>query len=88
MPLHKYVALIRKEQESDYWVDIPDLPGCVSSGETKEGAIASFEAALDFHVEGMRQENLQLPKPRLLKDVLSDQKYPYVEAYIIEVDVS
>ena len=32
----KYVALIRKEDTTEYWVDIPDLPGCISAGKTEE----------------------------------------------------
>lgn len=32
----QYIALIRKDRNTDYWVDIPDLPGCISSGETEE----------------------------------------------------
>jgi predicted RNase H-like HicB family nuclease len=34
----KYVALIRKDKNTDFWIDIPDFPGCVSNGESIEEA--------------------------------------------------
>ena len=34
----KYVALMRKEVTTDFCLDIPDLPGCVSYGDTVEAA--------------------------------------------------
>ena len=80
----KFVALIRKEKNTDYWVDIPDLPGCVSAGETEEEAKAKFQAALAFHLEGMKEEGLELPVPRSREDVLAAEEDPYVSDYIIE----
>ena len=65
-----YIALIRKEPETEYWVDIPDIPGCVSAGKTIDEARASFAEAIDFHVEGMLQEGAPIPEPRLFNDVL------------------
>ena len=81
----KYVALIRKEENTDYWVDIPDLPGCVSWGETEDEAMTKFQDALELHLEGMKEENLPLPPPRSKDDILSSEEDPYLSAYIIEV---
>ncbi len=68
----KYVALIRKEETTDFWVDILDLPGCVSCGESIEEAKASFEEALEFYLEDIRDdEQVTLPKPRSCEEVLS-----------------
>jgi len=84
--MREYVALIRKEENTDYWVDIPDLPGCVSSGETKEDAIANFQEALDIHMDTMREDNLEFPEARPLANVLEAEKDEYLEAYVIEID--
>lgn len=80
----KYIALIRKEIGTDYWVDIPDLPGCVSSGETEDEAMANFEEALAFHLEGMREEGLPLPAPRSKDEVLAAETEDYIKAYFVE----
>ena len=83
----KFVALIRKEKDTDYWVDIPDLPGCVSSGTTEDEAKTHFEDALKLHLEALREEeNFTLPEPRGRADVLSTEQDPYITDYIIEID--
>jgi predicted RNase H-like HicB family nuclease len=41
-----YVAVIRKVPGTDYWVDIPDIPGCISRGATPDAAKANFREAL------------------------------------------
>ena len=80
----KYVALIRKEDETDYWVDIPDLPGCVSSGVTEEKARVNFQEALALHLQSMKEEGLGLPVPRSRDEVLAAEEDPYVSDYIVE----
>ena len=80
----KYVALIRKEDETDYWVDIPDLPGCVSSGVTEKKAKVNFQEALALHLETMKEEGLAMPLPRSREDVLAAEQDPYVSDYIVE----
>ncbi|MET0105773.1 MAG: type II toxin-antitoxin system HicB family antitoxin [Sedimenticola sp.] len=42
---HQYIALIRKDRDTDYCI-VPDVPGCYASGKTKEEAKAIFEQAL------------------------------------------
>ena len=34
--------------------DLPDLPGCVAAGETREETVALLREAIEFHLEGMR----------------------------------
>ena len=80
----KYVALIRKEDETDYWVDIPDLPGCVSFGVTEEMAKVNFQEGLALHLEAMNEEGLAMPVPRSREDVLAAEEDPYVSDYIVE----
>ena len=81
----KYVALIRKESGTDYWVDLPDLPGCVSSGVTEEEAKANFQEALKLHLESMKEEGMGLPVPRSRDDVLAAEEESYLSDFIIEI---
>lgn len=83
-----YIALIRKEPETEYWVDIPDIPGCVSAGKTVDEARASFAEAIDFHIEGMLLEGAPIPEPRLLNDVLAAEKDSYVDHYEIDINLT
>ena len=83
-----YIALVRKEAGTEYWIDIPDIPGCVSSGETIEAAQASFAEAIDFHVEGMLLEGETIDEPRGLHEVLAPEKDSYVDHYEVEIDLT
>ncbi len=83
-----YIALIGKEPDTEYWVDIPDIPGCVSAGKTVDDARVSFAEAIDFHTEGMLQEGAPIPEPRLLNDVLAAEKDSHVDHYEIVINLT
>ena len=63
MALH-YVVLISKDRDTDYWVDIPDLPGCCAPGKTEEEVKEKFDEALMLYLETIREKgNFILPEP-------------------------
>jgi predicted RNase H-like HicB family nuclease len=41
----------------------PDLPGCVSTGATREECEANMREAIDFHLDGLREEGEPIPQP-------------------------
>lgn len=59
----RYPALISKDEESDWNVEFPDFPGCVTAGETLEEATAFAREALALHVHGMRADGETVPDP-------------------------
>ncbi len=67
-----YVALIRKEPHSDYGVDFPDFPGCVTAGRTLDEAVAMAHEALAGHAALMVEEGEKLPAPSRVETVLRD----------------
>ncbi len=82
---HTYVVLIRKEPQTDYWAEIPDIPGCAASGETAGAALANFEDALCLHIKGMVDDGAQLPPPRGIEEVVSSDEGSFAEIYMVEV---
>ena len=42
----------------------PDLPGCVATGASREETENRMREAIEFHLEGLRQEKLPVPQPR------------------------
>ena len=79
-----YVAVIRKEPNTDYWVDAPDIPGCVASGETIEAAKKSFREALAQHLEQGDDPNMRRP-PRSLEEIAAEEREGVVETFIVEL---
>jgi predicted RNase H-like HicB family nuclease len=64
-----YLGLIRKERGSDYGVDFPDFPGCISVGSSLEDASRLAQEALAFHVKGMIEDGLPIPAPSSLDQI-------------------
>lgn len=75
----RYYALIRKEAGSDYGIEFPDFPGCVSAGKDLDDAAAMAEEAINFHIDGMLEDGEALPGPTSLEDIdLSGGAVPVV----------
>jgi len=82
-----YIALIRKEPHTDYWVDIPDIPGCVAGAATAQEAKMYFAQVLELHLKGTKEDGLSLKAPRSREQVLADDHdSTVVEAYVIEIE--
>ena len=58
----RYAVVIEKA-EKNYSAYVPDLPGCVATGATLEQAEAEIRGAIEFHIEGMREDGLPIPEP-------------------------
>jgi len=66
-----YIALLRKEKDSDYGVEFPDFPGCVSGARTLDEARTAAQEALELHLEGMAAEVQPIPEPSSLDAIFS-----------------
>jgi predicted RNase H-like HicB family nuclease len=76
-----YIALIRKDTDSDFGVEFPDFPGCVSAGATFEEARRMAQEALELHVHGMREDGDELPSPSSLDAIIAGPGNTDAEAF-------
>ncbi len=60
--MFKYPVIIEKAN-GNYSAYSPDLPGCVSTGATKEETLSRMRDAIQFHAEGLKKEGLEIPEP-------------------------
>ena len=58
----KYTIIIEKG-ESSYGAFVPDLPGCIAVGETKQETIELISEAIEFHIEGLHEDGNIIPTP-------------------------
>jgi predicted RNase H-like HicB family nuclease len=56
-------AIVIEKAENNYSAYVPDLPGCVATGVTVEHVEAEIREAIEFHIEGMREDGLPIPEP-------------------------
>lgn len=58
----KYRAIYEKTA-TGYSAYAPDLPGCITTGPTLEETERLMKEAIEFHLEGLRQDGLPIPAP-------------------------
>ncbi len=56
-------AIIIEEGEGNYSAYVPDLPGCVSTGNTIEETKNNIRGAIEFHIEGLKEDGMEIPLP-------------------------
>lgn len=81
-----YIAAIHKEAQSDFGVSFPDFPGCISAGQSLQDAMNMGREALNLHIEGMREDSLELPSPKSLDEVESDPDFKDAVFFVIDVE--
>ncbi len=65
----KYAIIIEKG-ETSYGAYVPDLPGCVAVAETKKEVITLIQEAVEFHLDGLREDGKPIPQPTSETDVI------------------
>lgn len=55
--------IIIEETDTGYSAYSPDVPGCAAVGDTREEVERNFREAIEFHLEGLRLEGYEAPKP-------------------------
>ncbi|MDA1189538.1 MAG: type II toxin-antitoxin system HicB family antitoxin [Chloroflexi bacterium] len=58
----KYPVVI-EQAGKNYSAFSPDLPGCIATGKSKAEAAKNIHEAIEFHLEGLKEDNLPIPEP-------------------------
>lgn len=83
MDTYIYPAIF-KPYEERYCITFPDLPGCVTEGDTLKEAMYMAKEALELHLYGMEEDNDKIPTPSKPEDINCPEGYFIVptEAYM------
>ena len=65
----KYTIIIEKG-ESSYGAYVPDLPGCVAAAGTRQEVLMLIKEAVEFHLEGLREDGEPIPEPSSEADIV------------------
>ena len=58
----RYMVVVERGEKS-WGAHVPDLPGCVAVGETRDEVLQLIREAIEFHIDGLRQDGLPVPAP-------------------------
>lgn len=67
-----YIGLLRKDPDSDFGVDFPDFPGCITAGSTLEEARLMAVEALTGHIEAMDEVGEPIASPSSVETIMAD----------------
>jgi predicted RNase H-like HicB family nuclease len=65
----RYAVVIEKA-EGNYSAYVPDLPGCVATGETVAAVEAEIREAIRFHIDGLREDGIDIPAPSSIAEYI------------------
>lgn len=58
----QYLVIVEKGPTS-FGAYVPDLPGCVAAGDSREEVLKLIHEAIEFHIDGMKEDGLAIPPP-------------------------
>lgn len=58
----RYLVVVEKGSTS-FGAYVPDLPGCVAAGETKDECLTLIREAIELHLEGLKDQGQPVPAP-------------------------
>ncbi|QSA99135.1 type II toxin-antitoxin system HicB family antitoxin [Methylococcus sp. EFPC2] len=65
----QYLVVI-EEGPTSYGAYVPDLPGCVAVAPSREEVIELIREAIEFHIEGLKEDGLDTPVPHSSSEVV------------------
>jgi predicted RNase H-like HicB family nuclease len=78
-----YIAVVHKDQKSDFGVSFPDFPGCITAGNSIDEAKDMAHDALALHIKGMLEDGEKIPVPSNLEDIMADPDYSDAVAILV-----
>ena len=62
MAVARYMVVVERGDTS-WGAHVPDLPGCVAVGETREDVLRLVREAIELHIDGLKRDGLPVPSP-------------------------
>jgi predicted RNase H-like HicB family nuclease len=61
-------AVVIEQADGNLSAYVPDLPGCVATGENVAAVEENIREAIRLHIDGLREDRLPVPEPRAIAD--------------------
>ena len=65
----RYLVVVEKGPTS-FGAYVPDLPGCIAVGDSRDEVLASIHEAIEFHLEGLKQDGEPIPPPTSSSEIV------------------
>ena len=68
--LRKFRVILESNELGGYTVTVPLLPGCISEGDTKEGALANIKEAIELYIESLQADGEPIPVEEAVEEAV------------------
>lgn len=65
----RYLVVVEEGPKS-FGAYVPDLPGCIAAGESRKDVLALIREAIEFHLEGLKEDGRPVPAPSSSSEVV------------------
>ena len=65
----RYLVVLEQGPAS-YGAYVPDLPGCIAAGESRDEVLDLIRDAIELHIEGLREQGETVPHPASTSEVV------------------
>ncbi|MDG6907417.1 MAG: type II toxin-antitoxin system HicB family antitoxin [Nitrososphaerota archaeon] len=65
-----YRVLFEQDEDGKFTATVPELPGCISCGDTREGALANVKEAIEAYIESLQKHNEPVP-PSIHEEIVT-----------------
>lgn len=83
-----YVAIVEGGDTPGFSVFFPDLPGCISAGDTIDEALRNSQEALGLHLWGMLEYGEDIPSPTPYEKIPNDPEVQEAARALVPADVA
>jgi predicted RNase H-like HicB family nuclease len=80
----RYLVVFGKCMGSNFSGHAPDVPGCVSAGDTLEEMQSMMREALEFHLRGLIAEGEPIPEPKTQNVEFKPEDFEDVEYFVVQ----
>ena len=84
----KYAVIVHHDKDSAFGVSVPDLPGCFSAGESFDEALENVIEAIEFHLQGLAEEGMDIPRPEPIGAHLDNPDYAGGTWGFVDIDLT
>jgi predicted RNase H-like HicB family nuclease len=68
--MYRYLVVIEKA-ENNFSAYVPDLPGCIATGDTIEETEKNIYKAIKMHLKGLKEDNLPIPESYTFAELMA-----------------
>ncbi|HAT1597527.1 TPA: type II toxin-antitoxin system HicB family antitoxin [Legionella pneumophila] len=84
----RYPVVIHKDENSDFGVMVPDIPGCYSAGNTYDEALNNVIEAIECHLEGLLLDNESVPVGSSMDSWIDSEEFKEGVWAFVDIDLS